>query len=75
MVLGDRDDIGPGERIGIAAMKGLSFVLVGGLRKFRPIHAVHVARAMIAVASHGREGIFHYESDVIQAFADTVFFP
>lgn len=47
-LVGNREESRPGEKVGIAVSKALSFTLVGGLKKFRPIEARRVAAAMIA---------------------------
>ncbi|WP_171056486.1 NAD(P)H-binding protein [Paenibacillus sinopodophylli] len=46
LLLGERDDVRPGERFGAIASRGLKFVMVGPLRKYRPIKGEDVARAM-----------------------------
>jgi uncharacterized protein YbjT (DUF2867 family) len=65
ILVGNRRESRPGERIGIAAMKFFSFLMVGSWRKYRPIRAELVARAMIAAAKMSRYGISIYESDEI----------
>jgi len=52
LLLGARAENRPGETIGIAAGKLLAPLLIGGLRKYRPIHADAVAAAMVHVANH-----------------------
>lgn len=52
LLLGPRAESRPGEKIGIAAGKLLAPLLIGGLRKYRPIHADAVAAAMVHVANH-----------------------
>jgi uncharacterized protein YbjT (DUF2867 family) len=47
MLVGNREESRPGEKIGIALGKAFSFTMVGGLRKYRPIEAKRVAHAMI----------------------------
>jgi uncharacterized protein YbjT (DUF2867 family) len=51
VLLGDRAEKRPGERIGIAIASGLSFLMRGSLRKYRPIPAATVAAAMVAAAN------------------------
>lgn len=55
-----------GERVGLSVMKALSFLAVGGFRKYRPINPESVARAMIAAAKAGAQGTSVYESDMIE---------
>jgi uncharacterized protein YbjT (DUF2867 family) len=66
MLLGDREEFRLGELLGKGAMRILSPLMLGGLRKYRPIHADTVARAMIWVARQGAPGFRIYESDTIQ---------
>src|SRR5580658_1901566 len=51
VLVGDRYEKRPGERIGIAVGTGLSFLMRGSLRKYRPIPAATVAAAMVAAAN------------------------
>jgi uncharacterized protein YbjT (DUF2867 family) len=48
VLVGNREEHRPGEKVGIAVSKAFSFALVGGLKKFRPIEARRVAAAIIA---------------------------
>ena len=48
-LMGDRKEKRVGEKIGIFVFKLLSPLLLGPLKKMRPIHSETVARAMIAV--------------------------
>jgi uncharacterized protein YbjT (DUF2867 family) len=65
ILAGARAERRPGERAGLAVMRAVSFALVGGLRKYRPIDADTVAAAMIAVAHRAPPGLNIYESDAI----------
>jgi uncharacterized protein YbjT (DUF2867 family) len=53
-LLGDRSESRPGERVGIALAQLVSPVLVGGLRRYRPVEAAQVAKAMLVLAEGGR---------------------
>jgi len=44
------------ERIAQAVMTGISFMLVGSLRKFKPIQSLTVAKAMVAAAKAAQSG-------------------
>lgn len=66
ILLGDREEFRLGEMIGKGAMRIASPLMLGGLKKYRPIHADAVARAMIWVARQGTPGFRIYESDTIQ---------
>jgi uncharacterized protein YbjT (DUF2867 family) len=70
LLTGQRSESRTAERIGIAAAKAVSPLLVGGLRKLRPIAAKDVARAMVRVArtaigSRDPLGFAIYESDAL----------
>jgi uncharacterized protein YbjT (DUF2867 family) len=67
LLLGKRQEIRLGEKIGERLAKIFSFIFVGPLRKYRPIAASVVAAAMIAVAKQNLAGINVFESDQIQA--------
>jgi hypothetical protein len=44
-------------------MKAISFLLVGGWRKYKPIAAADVARSMVAAANKEVAGVHMYEYD------------
>ena len=52
LLTGPRAEHRPGEKIGIALGKLIAPLLIGGLRKYRPIHADTVAAAMVYAANH-----------------------
>lgn len=61
ILLGDRKENRPGEKIGQAIMKLLSGLLGGSLKKYRPIHAKTVASAMLEAAKKEEAGFFKQE--------------
>jgi uncharacterized protein YbjT (DUF2867 family) len=69
ILLGERAEHRPGERAGIVMMRGLSFALLGPLRKYRPIDAGTVARAMVRVALAAPRGVNIFESNDIERLA------
>jgi uncharacterized protein YbjT (DUF2867 family) len=69
LLLGERTEVRSGERIAEKVSRALSFLLIGPLRKYRPIEARAVAAAMIAVAKQSANGIHIYESDRIAQIA------
>ncbi|MDP4263302.1 MAG: oxidoreductase [Bacteroidota bacterium] len=58
MLLGDRTESRPGEKIGKGIMNAISFLLPS---KYKPIQAKKVAGAMLAAAKENKEGYFVYE--------------
>ena len=69
ILLGDRHEKRPGEMIGKITMKTFSFILVGNLRKYRPVHGLTVAKAMLNAAKSGSPGLHKYEYDGIKKLA------
>lgn len=65
LLLGERKELRTGERVAERAMKLFSFLLAGPLKKYRPVHARTVARAMIKVAVQRPAGVNVFESDRI----------
>ena len=52
ILLGNRKTFRLGERIGIFVMKSLSIFFLGNLKKWKPIQAQYVAKAMVAIAQN-----------------------
>jgi len=74
---GEREESRPGERLGIAAAKTVAPFLRGGLRRFRPIPAEDVAKAMASVAhtviaSRDPLGFAIYESDALSELSAAI---
>lgn len=61
LLLGDRNEFRAGESVGAAVAFFLNPLLLGGLRKYRAIHASDVAQAM--AAEKEASGVHIYESD------------
>lgn len=66
LLLGEREESRPGEDLAKVLAKPLSTLMLGPLKKYRPIEARTVALAMIGNAKKGLKGIYIYESDRIQ---------
>lgn len=66
LLLGERSERRPGERVAQGVMGPLSFLMVGPLRKYRAVEGRTVARAMIRLANDGGRGVRIVESDGIQ---------
>ena len=63
VLVGNREEHRPGEKVGIAVSKALSFALVGGLKKYKPIEARRVANAMVdALESAEGTRILEYDA-------------
>jgi len=69
-LLGERSERRTGEAVGIAAARAVKFALVCGLRKYRPIEAETVAKAMVAAALHGEPGRHVHQFEDIVAMAN-----
>ncbi|OFW79271.1 MAG: hypothetical protein A2201_07290 [Alicyclobacillus sp. RIFOXYA1_FULL_53_8] len=64
LLLGERTEHRSGEKLAAYLMRGLSFALIGGLRKYRGIEATQVAYAMYRKAiAETDEPVAIYDSD------------
>lgn len=66
LLLGQRSEFRLGEKIGAFFSKGFSFLLLGGLKKYRPIESSTVARALYLLTQSNLKGYTIYESDELQ---------
>ncbi|MFE3870197.1 NAD(P)H-binding protein [Flavobacterium sp. ZS1P70] len=66
LLLGNRTEFRLGEKVGAFFMKTLSFLLLGNLKKYKPIEGKTVAKALVKIAQTNNKGFKIYESDVIQ---------
>ncbi len=66
-LMGDRRVARLAERIGIPVARVVAPLLVGPLRRYRPVHAADVARAMVQVAKGAPRGPNVFEYDGIMA--------
>lgn len=65
LLLGKREEFRLGEHFAQYFMKMFSFMMVGKLRKYRPIESYRVAEAMYGVAQRDREGKYTIKSEEI----------
>lgn len=65
LLLGKRPEKRLGEALAQALMPRLNFLLVGPLKKYRPVQAQHVARAMLYAAMQDGAGVCIHSSDKI----------
>lgn len=68
-LMGDRREARLGERIGVPVARLLAPLLPGPLRRYRPVHAADVARAMVQLAKDAPRGLNVFEYDGIIAAA------
>ena len=66
ILLGKRNESRPGEKIGQIFMKAFSFLLIGSIKKYRPVKAEDVAKAMIAESKKEESGIHILEYQEIE---------
>jgi uncharacterized protein YbjT (DUF2867 family) len=69
LLLGDRHESRPGESFAIVAAKVFQFLCVGPLRRYHPISAMHVGKAMVDASKAGRQGASVYEYNEIIAMS------
>jgi uncharacterized protein YbjT (DUF2867 family) len=70
VLMGERSQWRAGEAVGIAVARAAQFALVGAWRKYRPIPAVTVAKALAAAAQGRRAGRHVYHYDEIRSLAE-----
>jgi uncharacterized protein YbjT (DUF2867 family) len=66
LLLGERNETRTGEAIAQKVMPLFSFLMVGGLKKYKPVEGSKVARAMLQVAKQNQPGKHIFESDQLQ---------
>ncbi|MBD1396704.1 oxidoreductase [Pontibacter sp. JH31] len=66
LLLGEREEHRTGEEISAKIMRPLSALMIGPLRKYRPIQAETVAKAMLEAAAQNQKGDKVYLSDEIE---------
>jgi uncharacterized protein YbjT (DUF2867 family) len=67
LLLGKREEFRPGERIASVFVKATAFLMIGAWRKYKPMQAADVAKAMVAAANKEIAGVYQYEYDEIKA--------
>ena len=63
-IAGPRKESRTGEKIGLAIFSILSPLFIGSLKKYAPIQAEHIARAMLRTAQKNEQGTKVYDSAV-----------
>ena len=69
LILGERQEQRPAERIGIAAFNMIGALMLGPMRKYQPIESEAIARAMVRAAFYKARGTSVYRSDAINTMA------
>ena len=67
-LIGDRKEKRVGEKIGIFVFKLLSPLLLGPLKKMRPIHSKIVAKAMVRAANENLEKNIFESNEIVELF-------
>lgn len=62
---GSRREFRPAEKVALNILKIFSFLLIGPLRKYRPVPTFVLARAMVRASLDDKTGIHIHESDEI----------
>jgi uncharacterized protein YbjT (DUF2867 family) len=65
LLVGVRPERRAGEAIGLATARFFSFAMLGPVRRYRPIRADDVAKAMVNVARESPPGLHLYEADAM----------
>jgi uncharacterized protein YbjT (DUF2867 family) len=71
-LMGERAQVRLAERLAVPVARAMGPLLVGSLRRYRPIQAADVARAMIQIAKDAPRGPNVFEYDGIMAAARSV---
>ncbi|MCB0793928.1 MAG: NAD(P)H-binding protein [Flavobacteriales bacterium] len=69
ILTGPRNEKRPGERAGILVAELLAPLMVGGLRKYRPMPHERLARALLYAARSGASGVHVHTYDAIMGMA------
>lgn len=67
-ILGKRKEVRPLERLGIQVAKWLSPILISRFKKYLPVQAHAIAKAMVHYALNSRNGVYTIPSDRIKAW-------
>jgi uncharacterized protein YbjT (DUF2867 family) len=65
-LMGDRKENRVGEKIGILTFRLLSPLLIGPLKKMKPINSEKVAKAMIKIANENLEKIIFESNEIVE---------
>jgi len=68
LITGNREEFRFAEKIGSVFYTMLTPLMVGKLRKLRPVNAATIARCLAVLAAKNEQGIFTVESNLIQNY-------
>ncbi|MCF8359590.1 MAG: NAD(P)H-binding protein [Prolixibacteraceae bacterium] len=68
LITGEREEFRFAEEMGYYASKLLSPLMVGRLKKMKPVSAYQIARCMIDLAGKDEKGNFTVESEMVQTY-------
>jgi uncharacterized protein YbjT (DUF2867 family) len=68
LITGKREEFRFAEKAGSLLYALFTPLMVGKLRKVRPVSATKIAKCMIGLAENNEKGVFTIESDVIQGY-------
>lgn len=71
LILGNRGEVRIGERIGVVLMKGLSFLMIGPLKKYKAIQAKTIANAMVLLAKQKDINTYYTSEEIQQVGIET----
>ncbi|WP_195572423.1 NAD-dependent epimerase/dehydratase family protein [Paenibacillus sp. 1001270B_150601_E10] len=69
LILGDRSEFRFGEKFAAWLSPLFAWLLIGSLKRYRPIQARRIAMAMIEAATFSQPGIHRYRSDKLEEMA------
>lgn len=61
-LIGERQERRSGERMGVVVAKLVAPLMVGGLKKYRPVLASNVAKTMVRAAVESKAGVFEWDA-------------
>ena len=68
VIVGDRDEDRPAEEWAARALSFFRFLLIGPLRRYRPIRAEQIAKAMSQIALQAHQGAVVHTSDQLSMY-------
>jgi uncharacterized protein YbjT (DUF2867 family) len=67
-LLGERQEVRFGEKIGIVLAKILSPLMIGSLQKYRGIDVTKIAKALQSFANQGLSGVHFFDYDILRRY-------